>query len=124
MARATSKNVSLFVTAILVIALSLAAGCGTEDDGVDLFSSALSAASAADRAALALRWAPVHNQDVDQTGSHALGGASDYITRVDYDGDLTATNNWDNAGRFSLPAYAYSSVVETSSHWFIIYMFF
>ena len=91
MARATSKNVSLFVTAILVIALSLAAGCGTEDDGVDLFSSALSAASAADRAALALRWAPVHNQDVDQTGSHARSELSRRVFAVQI--SLTETSS-------------------------------
>jgi hypothetical protein len=53
--------------------------------------------AAASRAELALRWAPIHYQDVDATGSHALGGKSDYITRVDYDGDLVGRNNWDNA---------------------------
>src|SRR6478735_5934084 len=59
---------------------------------------ALSAATASDRASLALRWAPIHYQDVDQTGSHALGGAADYIARYDFDGDLDARNNWDRAG--------------------------
>lgn len=34
---------------------------------------ALAVASADGRAALALRWAPIHYQDVDVTGSHALG---------------------------------------------------
>jgi hypothetical protein len=38
----------------------------------------ITAGDAAGRAQLALRWAPVHYQDVDQTGSHALGGAADY----------------------------------------------
>src|SRR5689334_5668772 len=41
------------------------------------------AGAAVSRAALALRWAPIHYQDVDVTGGHALGGLSDYITRVD-----------------------------------------
>lgn len=86
----------------------------------------LSAQNAADRAALALRWAPVHYQDVDQTGSHALGGGADYITRYDFDGDLDGRNNWDRAGQAAYPlsAHGYYSVVETSTHWFITYLFF
>jgi hypothetical protein len=81
---------------------------------------------AAFRAELALRWAPVHRQDVDSTGPHALGGTADYITRYDFDGDLNARNNWDNAGNpaYPLSAHAYYSVVETSTHWFIVYLFF
>lgn len=96
--------------------------------GEDLGESmeALSASSAADRAALALRWAPIHYQDVDQTGSHALGGAADYIARYDFDGDLDGKNNWDRAGNAAYPlsAHGYYSVVETASHWFIVYLFF
>jgi hypothetical protein len=76
------------------------------------------------RAALAKRWAPVHYQDVDVTGSHALSGRSDYIARVDFDGDWVGTNNWDNTGSRALSAHAYHSVVETSSHWYIVYTFF
>lgn len=45
------------------------------------------ASAAVSREALALRWAPIHYQDVDATGSHALGGKSDYTTKVDFDGD-------------------------------------
>ncbi|GGQ59520.1 hypothetical protein [Couchioplanes azureus] len=82
--------------------------------------------AAVDRAQLALRWAPIHHQDVDTTGNHALGGRSDYLTRVDYDGDLNGRNNWDNAGRSgsSFAAHVYYSVVETASHWYITYFFF
>ena len=89
-------------------------------------SAALTASNAADRATLALRWAPIHYQDVDQTGSHALGGKADYITRVDFDGNLDPQNNWDNAGNpaYPLSAHGYFSVTETSSHWFIVYMFY
>ena len=83
-----------------------------------------SRAQALDRAALALRWAPIHHQDVDVDGDHAVGGKADYITRVDFDGDWNARNNWENTGKFPLRAYAYYSVVETSTHWFILYMFF
>lgn len=78
------------------------------------------------RADLALRWAPIHHQDVDATGAHALGGRSDWITRVDFDGDWDGRNNWDRTGEpgVSLAAHAYYSVAETSSHWFITYLFF
>jgi hypothetical protein len=78
------------------------------------------------RAELALRYAPIHHQDVHVRGSHALGGAADYITAFDFDGDLDGSNNWDNAGdpRFPPFAHAYYSVVETPSHWFITYLFF
>src|SRR5687768_12342519 len=89
-------------------------------------ANALSASVPADRAALALRWAPVHYQDTDPTGSHALGGAADYISRYDFDGDLDGRNNWDRAGNgaYPLSAHGYYSVVETSTHWFIVFMFF
>ncbi|MEV4708988.1 hypothetical protein [Actinoplanes sp. NPDC049316] len=82
--------------------------------------------AAVSRAELALRWAPIHYQDVDATGSHALGGKSDYVTRIDFDGDLNGRNNWDNAARsgVSFAANVYYSVVETGSHWYITYFFF
>jgi hypothetical protein len=84
------------------------------------------AAAAAGRAELALRWAPIHYQDVDATGSHALGGKADYITRVDFDGNLDGRDNWDRAAAAdaSFAAAAYYSVAETSTHWFITYFFF
>ena len=73
---------------------------------------------------LALRWAPVHYQDVDATGKYSLNGKSDYVSAINFDGDWRATNNWDNAGRFPLAAHGYYSVVETGTHWFILYAFF
>ncbi|GIF04138.1 hypothetical protein [Actinoplanes siamensis] len=81
------------------------------------------ARAAVSNADLALRWAPIHYQDVDQTGDHALGGKSDYITRYDFDGDLNGRNNWDNAGQ-DVAAHAYYSVVETGTHWYLTYFFF
>lgn len=85
-----------------------------------------SALNADFRAELALRWAPIHHQDVHTSGDHALGGAADYITSFDFDGDDDARNNWENCGspRFPLAAHAYFSITETSSHWFITYLFF
>jgi hypothetical protein len=84
------------------------------------------AAAAVDRATLALRWAPIHHQDVDATGSHALGGRADYITAVDFDGDRNGRNNWDRAADANAApaAHVYYSVVETGSHWYITYFFF
>lgn len=75
------------------------------------------------RADLALRWAPVHYQDVDATGSHALGGKSDFITKVDYDGNLIGRDNWDHAAQTNT-AYVYYDVTETSTDWFITYFFY
>ncbi|MEU5675400.1 hypothetical protein ABZ749_34970, partial [Micromonospora sp. NPDC047753] len=92
---------------------------------VMLAAAALAAPSPADaavsRAELALRWAPIHYQDVDATGSHALSGQSDYVTRVDFDGDLDGRDNWDRTGQAgaALAAHVYYSVVETSTHWYI-----
>jgi hypothetical protein len=82
--------------------------------------------AAPSRAQLALRWAPIHYQDVDVTGGHALAGRSDYLTRVTFDGDLTGRNDWDDAARsdVSFGAAVYYDVVETGTHWFITYFFF
>jgi hypothetical protein len=82
--------------------------------------------AAISRADLALRWAPVHHQDVDATGTHSLGGKADYVTKVNFDGDWNGRNNWDAAARsdVSLAAAAYYSVAETSTHWYLTYLFF
>jgi hypothetical protein len=85
---------------------------------------ALSASNATDRALLAYHYAPLHHQEVDRTGKNGLGGRADYVTRVDFDGDWNARNDWENTARFALPGAAYHSVVETESHFFIVYMFF
>jgi hypothetical protein len=68
---------------------------------------------------LAYRWAPIHYQDTDNTNAKA-----DYISKFDYDGNFFGNDNWDNLDKGNLSAYAYYSVVETSTHWFIIYMFY
>jgi hypothetical protein len=81
------------------------------------------ARAAASRAELALRWAPIHYQDVDQTGGHALGGKSDFITRYDFDGNLNGRDNWDHAGQ-NTSAAAYYSVLETGTPYYLTYFFF
>jgi hypothetical protein len=73
---------------------------------------------------LALRWAPVHLQDTDVTGSHGLNGKADYVSAINYDNDWNATNNWNNLGNYPATGHCYYSVVETSTHWFIVYAFF
>ena len=73
---------------------------------------------------LAFHWAPVHHKAVETRGANALGGRSDYLARVDFDGDWDGRNNWVNAATFELAPYVYYSVTETSTHWFIVYMFF
>lgn len=126
-ARMNHLDLRTAVRGLLVLGLASTAAClDAPGDDVGETASELSATDASQRAQLALRWAPVHYQDVDQTGGHALGGAADYITAYDYDGDLNGRNNWDNAGNaaFPLSAHAYYSVVETPSHWFLVYLFF
>ncbi|BDD03842.1 hypothetical protein [Aureibacter tunicatorum] len=69
--------------------------------------------------------APVHIQDVDQTGRYSLGGVSDYVTAIDFDGDWVSTNNWDNLkSKNDCKAVSYYSVVESETHYFILYTFF
>ncbi|MGI5239652.1 hypothetical protein [Dactylosporangium sp. CA-139066] len=73
---------------------------------------------------LAERWAPIHHQAVDRHGRHAAGGRADEITRVDFDGDWDARDNWADAERFPAAPAAYASVVQTPTHWFVVYMYF
>jgi hypothetical protein len=112
--------------ALLLLALAPTAACLADPDDLGEITSELSAADATQRAQLALRWAPIHYQDVDQTGSHALGGGADYITAYDFDGNLNGRDNWDHAGNAAYPlrATGYFSVTETSTHWFLVYTFF
>jgi hypothetical protein len=114
---------------VVPFAVMLLSACGPsssleETSGETQGALATGVGSSAFRAALAKRWAPIHYQDVDVTGSHSLDGRADYISRVDFDGDWSGTNNWDNAASRPLPAHAYHSVVETGSHWYIVYTFF
>ena len=69
---------------------------------------------------IAGRYAPIFYQ--------ALGDKphSDYITNFDFDGDWRGDNNWDHADdpQFTLKAFIYYSVVETTTHIFIHYAVF
>lgn len=70
---------------------------------------------------LALRWAPIHYQDTDSSDYDA-----DYLSSVNFDGEWDTLNNWehqdDSVSR--LIGTAYYSVVETSTHWFLVYAFY
>lgn len=68
---------------------------------------------------LALRWAPVHYQDTDSSDYDA-----DYLSTVDFDGDWDARDNWEAQPSFPLRGAVYYSVVETTTHWFIVYAFY
>ena len=78
-------------------------------------------AHAATDAELAFYWAPVHYQDTDSSDYDA-----DYLSTVDFDGEWNTLNNWeaqdDSLAR--LTGAAYYSVVETSTHWFLVYSFY
>ena len=49
---------------------------------------------------------------------------SDYLARFDLDGDWRGDNNWDNAETGSSQAYVHYAVMETRTHWFLIYNLF
>jgi hypothetical protein len=121
---------SSLVVLTLMLTVCAGAGCavhaGPFEEDLQSQEFPLAASDAAARSELALHWAPIHYQDVDQTGDHAQGGRSDYLTRVDFDGNWNARDDWENLASpgASLAAHAYFSVVETSTHWFVLYMFF
>lgn len=49
---------------------------------------------------------------------------SDYITRFDFDGDWIGDNNWDSTPVGTSQAYVYYAVMETATHWFLVYDIF
>lgn len=87
-------------------------------------SSAAQNARTAQRQALdkqiAMRFSPLLYQGLGDSPR------SDYITNFDFDGDWRGDNNWENLDRKSYPlrAYVYYSVIETPTHYFILYAIF
>lgn len=120
-ARTTAPRTTPRATTVAAVAALALGGAVAGPAAAAGGATAVAAASAAD---VAQRWAPIHYQDVDQTGTNALGGRSDYLAAYDFDGDLDARNNWENTGGHALAATAYYSVLETGTHWFVTYMFF
>jgi hypothetical protein len=100
----------------------LASACGAcADDDEFVASSEEALTPLVSKRALAFHWAPRHIQDVNKA---SMNGKADYISRVDYDGDFVTTNNWDNLGNFNTVSSAYFAVTESTTHWFIYYMFY
>jgi hypothetical protein len=64
------------------------------------------------------RWAPVLAQET------WFQPKSDYIARFDFDNDWNGDNNWDNLDMGSSQAYVHYAVMETETHWFLIYNVF
>lgn len=48
-------------------------------------------------------------------------GRQDLPTRVDFDGDAVARDNWEELPRWELPPVVYYAVLETESHWFLTF---
>ncbi len=66
---------------------------------------------------IAVKYAPIIYQATDPSEPR-----KDYITRIDFDGDWDASNNWQNLLKTKgIPADVYYEVIETESHYFIIY---
>jgi hypothetical protein len=70
---------------------------------------------------LAFRWAPIHHQDTDDADADA-----DFLTAVNFAGDWVASENWERQDDdpTRLKGTVYYSVVETGTHWFILYAFY
>ncbi len=49
---------------------------------------------------------------------------ADYLARFDYDGNWRGADNWENLASGSSKAFVYYAVMETETHWFLIYNFF
>lgn len=73
---------------------------------------------------MAMKYGPIIFQEVDR-GTRMLRqkprGTEDFITGVDFDGDLKGNNNWENQPLYPLLPVIYHSVLETSTHYFISY---
>ena len=71
---------------------------------------------------IAIHYAPVIDQAVNVLLS--AGGRGDFITAVNYDGDDSCLNNWENLTSGDLGAVVYYSVQETDTHYFVGYYFY
>lgn len=70
---------------------------------------------------LAKRWAPVYVQHVDSKDR-----GRDRPTRIDFDGNWDATDNWDHQAELGtrLPPAAYSAAILTATHAYLTYMLY
>jgi hypothetical protein len=51
----------------------------------------------------------------------AILGRQDIPSAMDFDGDMDATDNWEDMPRFELVPTVYYMLVETETHWFLTY---
>jgi hypothetical protein len=79
-------------------------------------SPVLATSSGLSDLALAAHWAPVWMQDTDSSNYRA-----DYIARFTFDGDWRGNNNWNNLGAYPVRGEVYYAVVETQTHYFLVY---
>lgn len=56
--------------------------------------------------------------------AHPTRGRQDVISNIDFDGDWTGNNNWENFERYQLRPTVYYAVLETATHYFIAYHLF
>ncbi len=75
-----------------------------------------------DHEEIAIHYAPQIDQAVNVLLS--AGGKGDFITAVDYDGDWSCLNNWENLTRGDLRAVVYWSVQETADRYYVGYYFY
>ena len=75
-----------------------------------------------DHEEIAIHYAPQIDQAVNVLLSE--GGRGDFITAVNYDGDWTCLNNWENLRAGDLGAVVYYSVQETDTHYYVGYYFY
>lgn len=71
---------------------------------------------------IAIHYAPQIDQAVNVLLSE--GGRGDFITAVNYDGDWSCLNNWENLLSGDLGAVVYYSVQETDTHYYVGYYFY
>jgi hypothetical protein len=114
----------ILTASLLVAPLILATGCAMEQDlgGASATTEKIGAASDTSVVydALARHWAPRFYQDTDSTEYK-----SEYLTKINFDGDYNSKNNWESMDAFStVPAYVYYSVVESETHFFLGYYTF
>jgi hypothetical protein len=91
---ACSRGAALSLLRLLAF-FRLGVSCSSNegDAGAPEAAAQVTSGLSAQEEAIAFAWAPIHFQDVSPDGDHSLSGKADFVTRVDYDGEYTMTNN-------------------------------
>jgi hypothetical protein len=115
---------------LIAFAVLLGWGCGASPEATENIAVETGAATA--KIDLLQRWAPVHYQDVNRSGSHGISGRADFILRFDYEPGsnsidwFNSWDKWDNLGGTGndLSSWMYAEIIESPSHWFLYYMMY